>query len=241
MNLTPLWNPEYSQVVTSLLTFYISYLIYHFAADANNFSRLIGNRLPARRRSILSIVLQRVAGFFLLGVIPALAVIFIFPGSIMDYGFSAAGSLTPFPFYSLIFILFPPLIFWASRSPKMHHQYLVIQVEIWDLPVIIINTGSWFLYLLAYEFCFRGFLLFSIARLFGPIPAIIVTTLLYSLVHLTKGPGETVGALLFGCLYGWITLETGTLWAAFLGHLTLAVCNDIFCIYHRKDRSFSFR
>jgi len=77
------------------------------------------------------------------------------------------------------------------------------------------------------EFFFRGFLLFTLLRVVGPI-AVVVATLPFAFSHLGKPELETLSTLGGGFLYGWLDWRTGSvLWSGLahtwiLGFLVLA-------------------
>ncbi len=63
------------------------------------------------------------------------------------------------------------------------------------------------------EFFFRGFLLFALLRVVGPL-AVVIATLPFAFVHLGKPELETVSTLAGGMLYGWLDWRTGSvLWS----------------------------
>lgn len=229
---------EHRDAVIALLTLHVVFLVYHFAGQAKGYSRLIGGKLHVRRTAVLSVVLQRLTGFMLFGILPALVIVFVFPGKLSRFGLSQTRS--SLPFLGATLFIFPLLIFFGSRSPKTQKKYPVIQVEKWNGVLVIINAASWALYLLAYEFSFRGFLLFTLAGSFGTVPGLLVVTLIYTYIHLPKGAGETLAAFFFGALVGWIALRTGAIWAPYFAHVVIAVSNDTFCILRREDRTFCF-
>ena len=59
------------------------------------------------------------------------------------------------------------------------------------------------------EFFFRGFLLFALLRVAGPI-AVVIATLPFAFVHLGKPEYETLSTLGGGLLYGWLDWRTGS-------------------------------
>ena len=78
------------------------------------------------------------------------------------------------------------------------------------------------LFLLGYEFFFRGVLFFTLLEWNGLDVAIIITTLLYMLIHIFDTKGEFFGALPFGIILCLFSYFTNTIWAAFLIHITLS-------------------
>lgn len=75
------------------------------------------------------------------------------------------------------------------------------------------------------EFFFRGFLLFALLRVVGPI-AVVIATLPFAFIHLGKPEIETLSTLGGGLLYGWLDWRTGSVLWSGLAHtwiLALAV------------------
>ena len=67
------------------------------------------------------------------------------------------------------------------------------------------------------EFFFRGFLLFALLRVAGPI-AVIIATLPFAFIHLGKPEIETLSTLFGGLLYGWLDWRTGSVLWSGLAH-----------------------
>jgi membrane protease YdiL (CAAX protease family) len=79
---------------------------------------------------------------------------------------------------------------------------------------VILTTA---LEVLPAEFFFRGFLLFSLLRVAGPI-AVVLATLPFAFVHLGKPEIETLSTLVGGLLYGWLDWRTGSVLWSGLAH-----------------------
>ncbi len=90
------------------------------------------------------------------------------------------------------------------------------------LPQVVLTTA---LEVIPAEFFFRGFLLFALLRVAGPI-AVVIATLPFAFVHLGKPEYETLSTLGGGLLYGWLDWRTGSVLWSGLAHtwiLTTAV------------------
>ncbi len=98
----------------------------------------------------------------------------------------------------------------------------------WGAAELVLEFASWSLYLYAYEFVFRGFLLQALLPL-GPGLAIVAQTGLYAFAHLPKSAKEAGGAVFFGVATAIMTLAWGTILPAFIIHLALALANDLSC------------
>ena len=104
---------------------------------------------------------------------------------------------------------------------------------------ILLNTVGWGLYLLAYEYLFRGILFFGVLPWLGLYATIALNTTIYALAHLPKGAKETIGAIPLGIVVCLITFETGNIWVAFLVHMILALSNDYIALYHHPDMHYT--
>ncbi len=117
-------------------------------------------------------------------------------------------------------------------------MYPQIRDNPWTIKTVVINAGSWLAYLIAYEFLFRGLVLFTLYSALGFWPAIVITTSLYVLVHIPKGLKESIGAIPFGLVLGLITLEAGSIWPAFFIHAILALSTDHFALRAHPDMHY---
>ena len=117
-------------------------------------------------------------------------------------------------------------ILWFSRkTDRLLEVYPQIRLSRWNLWAVLLNIVSWGAYLMAYEIMFRGYLLSSLLPA-GIWVAIAINTTLYVAVHLPKGLSESIGAAVYGPIMCVITLESGTIWVAFVSHLVLALANS---------------
>ncbi len=111
----------------------------------------------------------------------------------------------------------------SSADKANYPQYLPAR---WGAIEFVLEIASWSLYLYAYEFVFRGFLLQALLPS-GVGFAIMTQTGLYAFAHLPKSVKEAGAAVLFGLATGIMTLAWGTILPAFIIHLALAIANDL--------------
>jgi len=83
------------------------------------------------------------------------------------------------------------------------------------------------LYLLSYEFFFRGILFYSFLDSNGLVVSIFYTTLLYVVIHLFDSKKEIIGAIPFGIVLCLFTYYSNNIWLAFLIHATLSLAYEI--------------
>jgi uncharacterized protein len=71
------------------------------------------------------------------------------------------------------------------------------------------------------ELFFRGFLLRGLLRRMGPVPAVLVSSVVFAAVH--RQPLQFPALLVFGLVAGWLTVRTGRLGPAWAAHVAFNV------------------
>lgn len=120
-----------------------------------------------------------------------------------------------------------PAVALAARRPDFTDHYPQVRDRPWTPRLALHNALSWAIYLIAYEYFFRGLLLFALAARLDPWTAIALTTLAYVLAHLPKPGRETAGTLPMGIAFAAVTLATGSIWAAVISHWLIANTSDL--------------
>lgn len=179
---------------------------------------------------------QRILGFMLLGISPAIVFYHTQEQSLSAYGINL-NQLS----ISIIWILILgstviALNFFFAGSKRNLQQYPQIQIKNWTFSLFFLNAITWILYLFGYELLFRGILLFSLYDAYGIGVAVIVNTILYALVHIPKGQRETLGAIPLGIILCLITIQTNSFSVAFAFHAIMAVSNDYFAIKYNPEK-----
>lgn len=87
-------------------------------------------------------------------------------------------------------------------------------------------------FLISYEFFFRGVLLFFFIEINGLILAIIISTSLYVLIHIFDSKAEILGAIPFGIVLCLFSYFTNNIWAAFIIHGTLSGVYEVSMFNH---------
>jgi len=202
------------------------YFLSHNTAFTGSFGRIAKN-LDKQGNQVL---LQRLLGFLFLGIFSAI-IILILPGLSLKgcgLGFSF-NRLPPWWAYLLVPLILGIGIF-SSRNPGNLATYPQIRMREWNSGILLLSALSWIVFLIGYEFLFRGFLLRASLNIMPPIPAFALNLSLYALAHVYKGPGETYGAIPVGFILCYLTLVTGNIWSAVILHSIMALSNEWFSI-----------
>lgn len=165
-------------------------------------------------------------------VVPALFVVFVLRDRLGRYGFRWPGlrALAIHAFGAWLAML--PFVLWLATRPEFQAFYPSPAFP----PAREHALGLAFLWtlhhapqLFATEFCFRGFLLFPVARHFGIARAIAIQAAPYVLLHAAKPPLEQVQALWGAVVFSWVAWRTGSFVTAFVAHWGVAVTMDWLC------------
>lgn len=231
-------KPTFSMnlAIQSIIVLTAGYICYHFLIRSESLKSSFEKKWGVERTKIYWIYFWRYLGVFLYGVIPVMLIISQGLG-FQRFGVSFKNAMPTIWWTAVLSLVVLVMNFFATRSADNLAQYPQIRVTNWSRSLIVGSALSWTAYLVAYEFLFRGFLLFSCVEEMGIWMAITVNTALYALVHVPKGIKEAIGAVPLGVLLCWLTLQTGTIWIALFVHVVMALSNEWFSIYYTGKKT----
>ena len=204
--------------------------LYRYYGYPEAFYRIIGE---TENSEIYSRLWQFGFFFLLLMVIPLLSTRFF-----KDLHLSAMGlGLGDYKIgLKLVIVAIPfivlPIIYFAADMPELRSEYPLAKILLQDHSSILTYELSYiFFYYIAWEFFFRGFLLFGLLPKFGAMNAVLIQTISSCLIHIGKPEGEIIGSILVGIIFGAIALRTRSIWYVFLVHAAIGVMTDLFIIF----------
>jgi hypothetical protein len=216
----------------------IGFIVYYFVMASPKLEAKFRQRYGDEDGQANWIVFGRFWGGFWLGV-PSLLLPVIFLGqSPGDYGMSFGMTSDALIITAVLCPLLIVINIFRAGKPKNLLQYPQIRKKEWTPMTFAASSLGWIVYLLGYELCFRGLLLFSCYYYFGAAGAwvaIAINASIYSFAHFFKGIGETVGAIPFGIIVCVISIFTGNFMVAFLVHCSLALSNQTVAFIAHPD------
>ncbi len=223
-------------LISGLLLFYIYWLIFDSIKIKNHFH----TKYKAKRAAIKHIFFTKIMGFILMGIIPFLLSFFLFQNPLDQLGFVIPSAKLSFSIKTILIlsVIALPIGFFGSKQQKSLALYPQIRIYDWTSRSLFISLFGWVIYLLGYEFLFRGFMLLPVADILGFWPAIIISTVLYSATHLPKGIGEAFGALPLGVLFGIVCLIGDNFWIGFFVHIIMSWSVNLASIYWNPKMTF---
>jgi len=202
----------------------LGFAAYYFLAHRENHSG-----------QVREVVSQRGWGVLFMGLATFSIILLIYKENPGAYGLSFSFAMAP-PWW--IYLAIPIILvasYFQASSPGNLTMYPQIRVKKWSKKIIALSAGSWIAFLVAYEFFFRGFLLFASLTVLDTWPAIALNCALYGFAHFYKGPGETFGAIAIGVILCYMTILTGNIWSAVIIHSFMALSNEWFSLRAHPD------
>lgn len=104
-----------------------------------------------------------------------------------------------------------PILILGSKGQSLSQYYQAPSVN-WPS-----HIGTTLIYLLGWEYFFRGFLLTGLRHTFKE-GAILLQMIPFTLLHLGKPDAETLSCILSGLVWGYICYRARSFWPAFFMH-----------------------
>jgi len=170
--------------------------------------------------------------FILLGIIPLLIVKYLFTEKIQDYGLIFGdwrfGLRSFFVLFPIILIL---LLLPASQTPEMQNFYPFDKtINSFSSDFLQFQLLRGLFYYSAWEFFFRGFMLFGLRKYVGDWLAVCIQTIPQCLWHIGMPSGEIFSSIAGGILFGLIALRTGSILWPLLLHFFIGFGMDFFIV-----------
>lgn len=150
-------------------------------------------------------------------VIPMAIILLLFQERPSAYGFRFGNWRTGLLWTVAGCGLMAIILWFLARTPSMQSFYAKKAPDN-TAYLIYINAADLF----GWEFMWRGFLLFGLARVIGPGPAIFLQAVPFAFMHLGKPEIETLSTIFGGAAFGFIAWQSGSFLYPFLIHWFIA-------------------
>ena len=167
-----------------------------------------------------------------LTLLPFLLIFGVLKDRAEEYGFRPAnrsGALIGLGFYALMF----PVLVVASRQPQFYAFYPMQFRAGEDWTFFAYHQLTYGLYFFCWEFFYRGFLTFGLARGFGFRAAIVLQSIGFGIMHIGKPMPEVYGSFIAGLALGWLAMKSRSFYPCFLLHWAISATFDLLTIYAR--------
>ncbi len=143
-----------------------------------------------------------------------------------DLGFRLRGTRREFGVVLGLWLALLPVLWFVSRTEAFSRFYPRLPAASRDPQLFVLYESVYLLKWTAWEFFFRGFLLFGLARdLRGA--AVLVSTVPFALMHIGKPELEMLGAVPAGFVLCALAWSSRSIWPGVLLHWGVAVTMDL--------------
>ena len=162
-------------------------------------------------------------------ILPLLLIKFVLKENFQNYGLSAGNSKAGLRFSLLFLIVMLPVTALISGFPDFANLYPHLESARSDWIIFIIFEAGLLIYMFAWEFIWRGYLLFGLEKKFG-IYAVFIQMIPFVILHNGKPDIETFGAIFGGIALGLLALKTRSVLYGVAVHFGVIFSLDLFSV-----------
>lgn len=118
------------------------------------------------------------------------------------------------------------LIWFVSATPAFAEKYPHLQSAKTDWGTLLIYETGMLLYMIAWEFIWRGFMLFGLEKKFGYY-SVLIQMIPFVILHNGKPFLETFGAIFGGIALGILALRTRSIYYCIVIHIGVMYSIDL--------------
>jgi membrane protease YdiL (CAAX protease family) len=144
-----------------------------------------------------------------------------------DLGLSIRGARREMLLVLALWALLVPVIALAARTEGFARTYPRLPEARLDAGLFATYQAAYLIKWTAWEFFFRGFLLFGLRRDLGSV-AVLLSTVPFTLMHVGKPEAEMASAVVGGLVLCWIALRSRSIWPGVVIHSLVATTMDFF-------------
>lgn len=150
-------------------------------------------------------------------VIPMVVILLLFRDKPADYGFQIGDWRKGLMWTAIGCIGMAVILWFVAKTPAMEKYYNAKAPE--SISYLIYITAA---DLFGWEFMWRGFVLFGLAQVLGPGPAIWLQAVPFAFMHLGKPEVEAITTIFGGAAFGFVAWQSGSFLYPFLIHWFIA-------------------
>lgn len=172
------------------------------------------------------------AAFVLMGILPFAVVHFAFQENVKTYGLQLGDWRTGLPVVVILIVLIAGVMLYPSSQTEEMREFYPFDKSAGDSAFAFVRFEALrgLLFYSAWEFFFRGFMLFGLRKYLGDWMAICIQTIPSCLWHIGMPTGEIFASILGGILFGIFAIRTRSILWAFMLHWLIGIGLDLFIV-----------
>ena len=214
-------------------TIVLTVWVYYGKQDA--FYRFFPGIQNLKSADFYATIYEYVSAFILMFVLPLVLVSVITKTNIREYGLRAGNVKYGLRFVAIALPVVVLIAFLGSMDKTMINEYPLAKSVIGRPGMFVVIEFFYLIYYISWEFLFRGVMLFSVERVYGPVAAILVQLIPSALVHIGKPASESFGAIIGGLIFGYLAIRTRSFIYPLILHACLGIFTDLFTMLQRLN------
>ncbi len=178
------------------------------------------------------------SGDTLLALFPALLIIrIIFKENTSEFGFRIGDWKFGLKLSAIFIILMIIIIWFITSSQDFVSKYPLLYSTRYSFVTFLIYQFGMLIYLLGWEFTWRGFMLFGLEKKFG-FYSVFIQMIPFTLLHFGKPFLETLGSIPGGIAMGILSLRTRSFYYCVIVHFSVMFAIDTISILRFHSNEF---
>jgi len=165
-----------------------------------------------------------ISSFIYFGIFPVLTILIFLRKNPLDFGLRLGNYRLWLPYVLIFLAIAIPILYFTSDMSSVQGYYR--SGRNFDLLKYALQMG---VYMLGWEFLFRGFMLFGLKEKFKE-GSIIIQMIPFVLLHFGKPEIETISTIFTGLLWGYICYRGKSFWPAYIMHIVVNISNKAFVL-----------
>ena len=158
------------------------------------------------------------------GLLPVLVILIFLRKNPLNFGLRIGNYRVWIPYIVIFLVIAIPVLYFTSDMSSVQGYYRTHRG--FDFATYALQMG---VYMLGWEFLFRGFMLFGLKDKFKE-GSIIVQMIPFVLLHIGKPEIETTSTIFTGLLWGYICYRGKSFWPAYIMHVVVNLSNKAFVL-----------
>jgi uncharacterized protein len=167
-----------------------------------------------------------IGDFFTFFILSIIVIKFILKENLKNYGLQFGDYRTGLILSTIFFLVMVPVIWFFSAEPDFSEKYPHLLSTRNNYNEFLIYESGMMLYMISWEFIWRGFMLFGLKEKFGYY-SVMIQMIPFVILHNGKPAAETFGAIAGGIALGVLALRTNSILYCVITHMGIMFTIDL--------------
>ena len=167
-----------------------------------------------------------IGDFFTFFILSIIVIKFILKENLRNYGLQFGDYRTGLILSAIFFLVMVPAIWFFSAEPDFSEKYPHLLSTRNNYKEFFIYELGMMLYMISWEFIWRGFMLFGLKEKFGYY-SVMIQMIPFVILHNGKPAAETFGAIAGGIALGVLALRTNSILYCVITHMGIMFTIDL--------------